>query len=54
MATVYERQVSDFDLVLSWLRNQRVRVDPTGWTGKASIYAHHCDPVPRVSRRAEA
>lgn len=43
MATITERHVSDFDLVLSWAHNQRVRADPTVWTGKASIYAHYCD-----------
>ena len=43
MTTITERHVSDFDLVLSWAHNQRVRVDPTVWTGKASIYAHYCD-----------
>lgn len=29
MATITERHVADFDLVLSWAHNQRVRVDPT-------------------------
>ena len=43
MTTITERHVSDFDLVLSWVHNQRVRVDPTVWTGKAPIYAHYCD-----------
>ena len=43
MATITERHVSDFDLILSWAHNQRVRVDPTVWTGKGSIYAHYCD-----------
>ncbi|MFX1739893.1 hypothetical protein PXJ20_31785 [Paraburkholderia sp. A1RI_3L] len=43
MTTITERHVSDFDLVPSWAHNQRVRVDPAVWTGKASIYAHYGD-----------